>query len=250
MRLQVFYAWQKDRPVATNHDFIGGCLDAATAQLRADGRVTASVDRDTRGVPGAPAISDTIIEKIASADAYVFDLSIVGTYGTKAVPNANVVLELGVAIGMKGWERIILLMNDAFGGPEQLPFDIRHRRIATYTQAPEDPLDGTHLTALLDMHLRDVIAYLARTPAVAKITKEMLTSDQRQILQYLARREPGAAVIAALVSNLGLNETVAIGHVGHLYDYGLLDASTPTREGPRYRLSERGREFVEQEGIV
>lgn len=77
-----------------------------------------------------------------------------------------------------------------------------------------------------------VIAYLQRTPAVAEITRDMVTPEQQGILQWLARQEPGAAIIEAIVNNRGLSESAAVSHVGRLYDYGLLDVSTATREGP------------------
>jgi hypothetical protein len=65
----------------------------------------------------------------------IADLSFVGTTipedpnkQKKRMPNANVLLELGYAAAKVGWERIILVLNTAFGESEELPFDLIHRR--------------------------------------------------------------------------------------------------------------------------
>jgi hypothetical protein len=47
----------------------------------------------------------------------------------KRTPNPNVMIELGYAARSRGWDRIIPIMNTSGGtSPEQLPFDLRHRR--------------------------------------------------------------------------------------------------------------------------
>ncbi|MGT2512280.1 hypothetical protein [Cupriavidus basilensis] len=70
------------------------------------------------------------------AEIFVGDVTFVGkTEKGKLLPNANVMIELGHAITSIGHERIVLVANKAFGGqPEDLPFDLRHRRgPITYT---------------------------------------------------------------------------------------------------------------------
>jgi hypothetical protein len=49
-------------------------------------------------------------------------------HSKKLIPNPNVTLELGYAARSIGWDRIICVMNTAFGPPEELIFDLRHRR--------------------------------------------------------------------------------------------------------------------------
>jgi hypothetical protein len=46
-------------------------------------------------------------------------------------------IELGYAVKTLGPERVILVMNVAFGGPEKLPFDLRMRRVTTYNVSPD-----------------------------------------------------------------------------------------------------------------
>ena len=52
--------------------------------------------------------------------------------------NPNVAIELGYAAAMLSWENIILVFNDSSGQIDDLPFDIRQRRMLRYSL---DPLD-------------------------------------------------------------------------------------------------------------
>ncbi|MCH9694152.1 MAG: nucleotide-binding protein [Gammaproteobacteria bacterium] len=104
--------------------------------------VIPSIDRDTSGVPGAPNISETILEKIRSCDAFVADISIVTgdkDRGQRPSPSPNVLIELGYAISELGWSRIILFCNTVYGSDTDLPFDTRQHRRITYELAPDDP---------------------------------------------------------------------------------------------------------------
>ncbi len=140
----VFYSWQSDLPNRTNRAFIGEALDRAATDLRSDDALSIEpvIDRDTAGVPGSPAISDTILQKIARADIFVPDVSIVMTSESgRSSPNPNVLVELGYAISELGWDRIVMVMNTAFGPVTELPFDLRGRRVLPYSlpDAPGTP---------------------------------------------------------------------------------------------------------------
>jgi hypothetical protein len=80
-------------------------------------------------VPGSPAIAQTILEKIDQCSLFLCDVTFIAraTNG-RALPNPNVLIELGYAVARKGWERIICVMNEEYGGPSKLPFDLQHRR--------------------------------------------------------------------------------------------------------------------------
>lgn len=56
-----------------------------------------------------------------------------GDYAGRKTPNPNVMIELGYAIKSLGWDRIILLYDKDLGEIEELPFDINHRRITSFT---------------------------------------------------------------------------------------------------------------------
>src|SRR3546814_13442517 len=75
-------------------------------------------------------ITAAIFDKILHCATFVADLTpIARTSAGKAIPNPNVAIELGWALKMPGWRRMIAVMNVADGySAEDLPFDIRHRR--------------------------------------------------------------------------------------------------------------------------
>lgn len=132
---KVFYSWQSDLKGATNRNFIQTALENAAKTLRADDTIQVEpvIDRDTSGVPGSPDIANTILTKIDQARIFVCDVSIINSgEGTRPTPNPNVLIELGYAIRALGADRVIMVMNTAFGRPEALPFDLRMRRITTY----------------------------------------------------------------------------------------------------------------------
>jgi hypothetical protein len=98
-----------------------------------------SVDKATRDVSGTPDITDSIFIKINKCNAFIADISIINCdYEKKKTPNPNVLLELGYAARTLGWERIICICNIDFGGLNELPFDLRNRRIIKYSLTGKD----------------------------------------------------------------------------------------------------------------
>jgi len=126
----VFYAWQSDIAHDRNRYFIRNALKKALKQLERDDSIEECprLDHDTKDVPGTPSIADTIFEKISKAKSFVADVTLIGKVGEKHVLNSNVAIELGYALNAVTADRLILVMNTAFGGPYDLPFDLRHRR--------------------------------------------------------------------------------------------------------------------------
>lgn len=141
MQLKVFYSWQSDHPPKLGKEFIRVALEAAAARIKAARGIEVIVDSDTQGIPGTPPVNATILKKIEACDVFVGDVSIVAqTAEGKLVPNPNVMAEYGYALMAKGWERILLAMNTAFGPPKDLPFDLNHHRFpADYELANEKP---------------------------------------------------------------------------------------------------------------
>ena len=129
---KIFYSWQstKDREVCFNIQ--EQAIRAALKILKRHYELDSSYDRDTLGVAGTPHIVETILAKIEMCDVFIADL----TLSSKKPPNinTNVALELGYAMrdlrGVfgSGGDRIIQIMNTAFGPPDKLPFDFKHRR--------------------------------------------------------------------------------------------------------------------------
>ncbi|WP_213803741.1 hypothetical protein [Granulicella sp. dw_53] len=146
----VFYSWQSDIDSRFCRNFIQDSLERALKKIGRDSKTDLSpvLDRDTSGLSGTPSIVDSIFHKIASSDIFVADITlinvrpVVSAFGfeisrpnrqVKRSPNPNVLVELGFAITHIGWDRIILIQNVAFGSPNDLPFDLRGRRVLTFT---------------------------------------------------------------------------------------------------------------------
>lgn len=131
MKLTIFYSWQSDKPDRINRDFIQAATQLAIDRITSNDEfeVEPVLDRDTLGVSGSPAIAQSILEKIETCSLFLCDVTIVSESNAKRIaPNPNVLIELGYAAAKIGWERIICVMNENFGGPSKLPFDLKHRR--------------------------------------------------------------------------------------------------------------------------
>lgn len=127
-RVTVFWSWQADSSARTNRSFIHDCLERASKALGRSDAILLEVDRDTSGVGGSPQIAETILAKIRSADVFVWDGTLVHS-APRPAPNPNVMIELGYALAVLGEGRLVGVMNTAeAGGPNDLPFDLRHRR--------------------------------------------------------------------------------------------------------------------------
>ena len=113
----------------------------SAAEIAADKSVAVEpvVDRDTQGVPGSPDIATTIFSEITAADVFVADVSIIGRDKNRATPNPNVLIELGYALKALGHEKVVLVFNRAYGNIEELPFDLRMRRVLAYQTAEGQP---------------------------------------------------------------------------------------------------------------
>jgi len=127
----LFYAWQSDRDAKVNRYFIRDAAKIAIKTLAANSVIEDAprLVHDTLKVAGTPEIASTIFDKIRDAGLFLADVTFVETSaeGDK-IPNPNVLLELGFAASKVGWNRTILVMNTAFGPPDDLIFDLRHRR--------------------------------------------------------------------------------------------------------------------------
>lgn len=130
----VFYSWQSDLPNSTNRSFILTALEKSAKELREDDSLSIEpvIDRDTLGLSGSPDIAESIFNKIDVADVFVSDVSLINQGTPKPTPNPNVLLELGYAIKVFGWSKIVMVMNTHYGDPIKLPFDLRSKRVLTY----------------------------------------------------------------------------------------------------------------------
>lgn len=141
MKKRIFYSWQSDLPNNTNRAFINNALEKAIKEIISDNifSIIPFLDRDTAGLAGSPDISASIFQKIDASSVFVCDVSIINKLSSdnRATPNPNVLVELGYAISKLGWGSIILVMNEQYGGVEYLPFDLRGRKVLTYSISSE-----------------------------------------------------------------------------------------------------------------
>lgn len=137
-KFTVFYSWQSDLNPKENKNLISTALKKAIKASKRNSdkiELEISIDRDTKNKSGSPSITNTIFEKISNCDIFICDVSIINKnwYNTllkqRLTPNPNVLIELGYAVNLLGWERIICLNNINISKNEELPFDIRSHRI-------------------------------------------------------------------------------------------------------------------------
>lgn len=132
----VFWSWQSDKPGRISRHFLKSVLSKAVAGAGEDLGLEESerpgLDHDTKGEPGLVSIPESILAKIDKSTVFIADLTPVARSDAgRFVANPNVLIELGYAKKALGPRQIILVWNAAWGGctPEDLPFDLRHRRM-------------------------------------------------------------------------------------------------------------------------
>lgn len=138
--MKIFYSWQSDLPTPSHRDLIRNALDRAIAAVSEDLGLEEAErpqrDEATTGVAGMVDIAATILSKIGMCSALVADITPVCIAPNgKHLPNANVIFELGYAYAKPGQSAIIAVMNAASYQPEDLPFDLRGKRVMTYSLA-------------------------------------------------------------------------------------------------------------------
>lgn len=136
----IFYSWQSD--IKSNRNFVQQCIAKAIKELtrkhKAILNLEINLDRDTKNKTGSPAISKTIFDKIDVSDIFICDVSVINKSvfnffsKNRESPNPNVLIELGYAVHLLGWERIICINNLNYSRTEDLPFDIRGHRISNF----------------------------------------------------------------------------------------------------------------------
>lgn len=139
----VFWSWQSDRPARVTRDVIRDALCIAIGRLAADfdEAERPEIDHDTLNTPGSPEIVATIFEKIDESSVFVADVTPIAVSAEgKHIANPNVLIELGYAKKSLGPERVVLVWNPTFTSaePEDLPFDMRHRRAPIKLNLAED----------------------------------------------------------------------------------------------------------------
>ena len=202
--MKIFWSWQNDYAPQRNRWFIHSALQDAVAQLADEYELQSAerpeLDHDTKDEAGMVEITTAILEKIEHSVAFVADLTPIaeGPNG-KPLPNPNVLIELGWALKMPGWRRMVAVMNSAEGyTPDDLPFDVRHRRALVYTLSEgadkqtrarvKKELTGSLIGALrknLEEHLDEVAAEISPEGVDARADDRSLWASAQEEVSYL-----------------------------------------------------------------
>ncbi len=185
--MKVFWSWQNDVAPSRCRHFIREALaeavQAVGRELGLEDAERPELDHDTRNEPGMVDIAATILRKISESAVFVADVTPLTRYTNgKALPNPNVLIELGWALQKPGWERIIAVLNTADGwSVNDLPFDIRHRRIVLYelgegidrlTRAQVKTRLVTALTEALRINLAQHLAEVSTTREIKGVASK------------------------------------------------------------------------------
>jgi len=159
VKLDVFYSWQSDLPNASNRGLIGKALEVALKHVHeTNSHVTEYLlDAAGRNEAGTPDLVASIFSKIDHCDVFIADVSITSGDSMRKAPNPNVLIELGYASSVLGWERIICLFNQEYGSVEDLPFDIRFRKPLQYRPRSNPSETRRQLAASLSDALQTII---------------------------------------------------------------------------------------------
>jgi hypothetical protein len=198
--MKIFWSWQSDYSPNTCRQFIRDALikaiDQVADEIEVDDADRPEIDHDTKGERGMADIAATILAKIANAAVFVADITpIAQSQDGKWLPNPNVMIELGWAMHRPGWERVIGILNMASGANvEDLPFDIRQRRVVTFVLA--ENADKETRTAIRSKLVRDL------REAICTI---LSASGRRAMAQAPATSAPQMRGLSVIGSPIGRN---------------------------------------------
>lgn len=159
MKHKIFFSWQSDLPNSKNRNFIENSISKAIKEIEKEKKyiLDLNIDRDTINTSGSPEITESIFRKIDTCTFFVADISLINgsIQGCKKTPNPNVLLELGYAVHKIGWERVVCVFNKDYGTVNELPFDLRNRRVLIYETANNKESEKKKLISTFKSILED-----------------------------------------------------------------------------------------------
>jgi hypothetical protein len=193
--MKVFYSWQSDTDQKINRYFIQDALLKIAKDFAKENILNIEIDQATRDEPGSPNIPATIFKKIDECVIFVADISFINEFDAKRrTPNPNVLIELGYAIKNHGYEKTILIFNNKFGKPEELPFDIRQHRILQYNY------DGNKRDVAMDVLIKDLKI------AIMTIDKKTANANKIKIVFFNDGKEYGEEIVVTKTKYLPISK--------------------------------------------
>ncbi len=145
--MKIFWSWQSDTPGNIGRHLIKDALQTAIKKLKTELQVheaerqSLHLDHDRKGAPGSPDLAQLIFEKIRNSTVFVADVTSIGKVtvdstlkvkgkrspNKKRLLNSNVAIELGYALAHLREEGLLMILNEAYGDRNTLPFDLRHK---------------------------------------------------------------------------------------------------------------------------
>jgi hypothetical protein len=169
--MKIFWSWQSDSPDNTGRHFVREALDAALEQLKNEASIEESLrdldyDHDRTRAQGGSSLAKITLEKIDHTNLFVADVTPVGKTaipGKKMNPiiNSNVAIELGYALARLGGQRLLMVLNKAYGTHEDLPYSLRNKSglityfLSTGATAEDKKHKKKQLTSVLKTAIRE-----------------------------------------------------------------------------------------------
>lgn len=132
--IKVFVCWQSDVALH-NRQLIINALNVLDSRLKESYNCCLFKVEDITGYSGMVSVADVVFRNILDSDIFICDLTPVSSHKTydrrKAMPNSNVLVELGFAMCCHDLDRIFPVANLKQGkwNYGELPFDIFNRKI-------------------------------------------------------------------------------------------------------------------------
>lgn len=157
IKYTVFFCWQSD--IEGQKESIEEAINTQATNLSCSD-YTINVDKDTDGVAGMQSITRAILEKIENCDIFICDLTPVIFLDIngkrKAMPNSNVMFELGYAMNCLAPDRIIGIVNTdgEIRNKGEMPLDIIDRKLIEFS------LKENNLCSLLKTPIENSLKYI------------------------------------------------------------------------------------------
>ncbi len=186
MEYRIFYSYQSDSPGQVNEQFIEKAIKAAIKAIKG---AKIKLIKGFRGTSGQKPLADTMLEQSKSSDIFIGDVTLTAEFNNheyknhwlftsyqkidkngkiKKYPNGNVLLETGYSWAKKDYDRTILVINEAYGKPKDLPVDLGHIRWPITYNLPEKHSEKDYesvFNELVENFKNSIVAALKTTRA-------------------------------------------------------------------------------------